>query len=59
MAYPTNRWTPDEDALLRKLVLENAAPFEIAAQLGRSISSVKARAHWLGISLGFVLTRQV
>jgi DNA-directed RNA polymerase specialized sigma24 family protein len=55
MAYPNNRWTPDEDMLLRELVLENAAPFEIAAQLGRSISSVKARAHRLGIPLGFLL----
>jgi DNA-directed RNA polymerase specialized sigma24 family protein len=55
MAYPSNRWTPDEDKLLRELVLENAAPFEIAAQLGRSISSVRARAHRLGIPLGFLL----
>jgi hypothetical protein len=55
MAYPSNRWTPDEETLLRKLVLENASPFEIAVQLGRSISSVKARAHRLGIPLGFLL----
>jgi DNA-directed RNA polymerase specialized sigma24 family protein len=55
MAYPSNRWTPDEEALLRKLLFENASPFEIAVELGRSISSVKARAHRLGIPLGFLL----
>jgi DNA-directed RNA polymerase specialized sigma24 family protein len=57
MAYPSDRRTPDEDTLLRKLVLENASPFEIAVQLGRSISSVKARAHRLGIPLGFLLRK--
>jgi DNA-directed RNA polymerase specialized sigma24 family protein len=55
MAYPSTPWTPEDDTLLRKLVLENEAPFEIAEQLGRSISSVRARAHRLGIPLVFLL----
>jgi DNA-directed RNA polymerase specialized sigma24 family protein len=46
------RWTPEEDELLRKLVVANAPISEIAAELGRSISSVKARAHVLRIALG-------
>jgi hypothetical protein len=49
------RWTPEEDELLRKLVLANASPFDIAVQLERSRSSVRARAHRLGIPLGFLL----
>jgi hypothetical protein len=39
-----------EDELLRNLVLANVLPFDIAAQLGRSVSTVKARAHCLGIT---------
>jgi hypothetical protein len=49
------RWEPEEDELLRKLVLANASPFDIAARLERSLSSVWARAHRLGIPLGFLL----
>jgi hypothetical protein len=45
------KWTPDEDELLRNLVLANVSPFDIAAQLGRSVSTVKARAHCLGMTL--------
>jgi hypothetical protein len=48
------RWTPEEDELLRKLVLTNASPFDIAVQLKRSLSSVRARAHRLGTPLGFL-----
>jgi hypothetical protein len=55
-SYPAKgAWTPEEDELLRKLVLEDALPFEIAAELRRSIPSVKARAFRLGIPLGFLL----
>jgi hypothetical protein len=50
-----DRWTPEDDELLRKLVLANASPFDIAVQLERSLSSVRARAHRLGIPLGFLL----
>jgi hypothetical protein len=48
-------WTPEDDELLRKLVLENASPIEIAGEMKRSLPSVKARAHRLGIPLGFLL----
>jgi DNA-binding CsgD family transcriptional regulator len=41
----------EEDELLRNLVLANVSPFEIAAQLGRSVSTVKARAYYLGMTL--------
>jgi hypothetical protein len=46
------RWTPEEDELLRKLVVANVPVSEIATELGRSMSSVKARAHALRIALG-------
>jgi DNA-directed RNA polymerase specialized sigma24 family protein len=46
------RWTPEEDQLLRKRVVANVPVSEIAVELGRSISSVKARAHVLRIALG-------
>jgi hypothetical protein len=49
------RWTPEEDDLLRKLAVQNGSPFDIAMQLKRSLASVRARAHRLGIPLGFVL----
>jgi hypothetical protein len=45
------KWTPEEDELLRNLVLLNVAPFDVAAKLGRSVATVKARAHFLGIML--------
>jgi len=44
------RWTPEEDELLRKLA--NVQVSEIAAELGRSISAVEARAHSLRIVMG-------
>ena len=44
------KWTRQEDELLRELMLANVAPFDIAAELGRSVSTVKARAHCLGIT---------
>jgi hypothetical protein len=49
------RWTPEEDEVLRDLALTNGSPFEIAMQLKRSLASVRARAHRLGIPLGFFL----
>jgi DNA-binding NarL/FixJ family response regulator len=45
------KWTSEEDELLRNLVLANVSPFDIAAELGRSVSTVKVRAHCLGITL--------
>jgi hypothetical protein len=45
------KWTAEDDELLRNLVLANVSPFDIAAKLGRSVSTVKARAHCLGTTL--------
>jgi hypothetical protein len=45
------KWTPEDDEFLRNLVLADVSPFDIAAQLGRSVSTVKGRAHCLGITL--------
>jgi hypothetical protein len=47
------RWTPEEDEVLRELALANGSPFDIATHLKRSLPSVRARAHRLGILLGF------
>jgi hypothetical protein len=44
------KWTSEDDELLRNLVLANVSPFDIAAQLGRSVSTVKALAHCLGMT---------
>jgi hypothetical protein len=44
------KWRSEDDELLRNLVLANVSPFDIAAELGRSVSTVKARAHRLGIT---------
>jgi hypothetical protein len=45
-------WTSDEDERLRKLVISNTPVFDIAADLGRTVSAVRARARALRISLG-------
>jgi hypothetical protein len=45
------KWTSEDNELLRNLVLANVPPFDIAAELGRSVSTVKARAHCLGMTL--------
>jgi hypothetical protein len=45
------KWTSEDDELLRNLVLANVSPFDIAAELGRSVSTVKARAYCLGMTL--------
>jgi hypothetical protein len=45
-------WTSDEDERLRKLIISNAPAFDIAADLGRTVSAVRARAQALRISLG-------
>ena len=37
-------WTSEEEDRLRELVISNAAAFDIAAELGRTVSAVKARA---------------
>jgi hypothetical protein len=47
------RWKPEEDEVLRDLALANGSTFDIAVQLKRSLASVRARAHRLGVPLGF------
>ena len=37
MADPSNRWTPEEDALFRNMVEASASPEMIASRLNRSI----------------------
>lgn len=45
-------WTSEEEDRLRELVISNAAAFDIAAELGRTVSAVKARAQALGLTPG-------
>src|SRR5260370_41675444 len=45
-------WTSDEDERLRKLIISNAPAFDIAADLGRTVSAVRARRQALRSSLG-------
>jgi hypothetical protein len=42
-------WTSDEDERLRKLVISNAPAFDIAADLGRTVTAVITRAQALRI----------
>jgi hypothetical protein len=44
-------WTEDEEERLRHLRLQNELPGEIAKVLGRTVSSVKSKAHALGITI--------
>ena len=37
-------WTADEDERLRKLIISNVPAFDIAADLGRTVTAVIARA---------------
>jgi hypothetical protein len=48
----TKAWTSDEDERLRKLIISNASVLDIAADLGRTVKAVRARAHALRIALG-------
>jgi hypothetical protein len=45
-------WTSGEDERLRQLIVSNASVIDIAADLGRTVKAVRARAHRLGIALG-------
>jgi hypothetical protein len=45
-------WTSQEEDRLRELVISNATAFDIAAELGRTVSAVKARARLLRLTLG-------
>jgi hypothetical protein len=44
-------WTKDEEERLRKLLLENGRPDEIATELSRSASAVKSKAHALRLTV--------
>ena len=43
-------WTSEEEDRLRALVIANAAAFDIAAELGRTVSAVKGRATLLRLT---------
>ena len=45
-------WTSDEDEQLRKLIISNVPVFDIAADLGRTVAAVIARAQSLRIPRG-------
>jgi hypothetical protein len=50
---PSNTaWTADENERLRELIISNASVIDIAADLGRTVKAVRARAHALRIALG-------
>jgi hypothetical protein len=51
MARPSNRWTPEEDALVRSMAEANTRPEIIAAKLNRSVHAVKTRAYAIGLPL--------
>lgn len=42
MADPSNRWTPEEDALFRSMAEASTSPEMIAAKLNRSVHAVTA-----------------
>jgi hypothetical protein len=46
-----NRWTPQEDALFRKMAEANTRPEIIATKLNRSVHALKARAYAIGLPL--------
>ena len=47
----SNRWTPLEDDLFRRMAEANARPELIAAKQNRSVHALKARAYAIGLSL--------
>ena len=46
-----NRWTPQEDALFRRMAEANTRPEVIAAKLNRSVRAIKARSYMIGLPL--------
>jgi hypothetical protein len=50
-AKNSDRWTQEDDEHLRRLLVNDTPPSEIAETLGRTVSAVKARAYLLGITL--------
>ena len=47
----SKRWTSGEDHRLRELISSKVDAFDIASELGRTVSAVKVRAQFLGLSL--------
>jgi hypothetical protein len=47
----SSRWTPEEDALLRRMAEANVRPEIIAVKLNRTVHAVEARAEMLGLPL--------
>ena len=47
----SNRWTPREDDLLRRMAEANTHPEQMAAKLNRSVHAIKARAYTIGLQL--------
>jgi len=47
----SNRWTPREDALFRRMAEANTRPEVIAAKLNRSVRAITARAYRIGLPL--------
>ena len=47
----SRRWTPEEDAIFRKMAEANTRPEIIAAKLRRSVHAIKARAYIIGLPL--------
>ena len=45
-------WSAEDDERLRQCVISNGSIPDFAADFGRTVSAVKARAYVLGISLG-------
>ena len=47
----SNRWTPQEEDLFRRMAEANTRPEVIAAKLNRSVRAIKARAYVIGLPL--------
>jgi hypothetical protein len=47
----SNRWTPQEDDLFRRMAEANIRPELIAAKLNRTVHAVRARAYAIGLPL--------
>ena len=51
LASRISRWTPQEDALFRRMAEANVRPEIIAAKLNRSVHAIKLRAYTIGLPL--------
>ncbi len=49
--YRSERWTPEQDDLLRRMAEANADPATIAAKLNRSVRALKLRGYAIGLPL--------